>query len=446
MFERLVKKFLLPMLFLIVTFSVGATHLKGGWIGIESIVGKTVNFRIYFLISSNHEVSSLEGTFDFGVGEVLTKKFTINKLTEKEGYLIGYFDVSNTYPGNGNYTATFSTNGREPIANANIVDPSFYHFQTSFVIDPFLQNTPPRIDGLSLLDAKVHRPFHRSVITKEEDGDILIFKMQVPKDAGRIGLPEYQLAGLSIDRISGNLKWNIDQVVTNQSSNLHGYAVSVQEVRFQDDEPFILSETIIDFVFTPDFAFENEFSVSTIDDLCDQDEFSVRLEKGENVSLSVDLPFLDLKKGEPSSVLNESVVNSDTTFEFEGNDFQGDFSLGSIRFETESSFYSYNIAFYKDCATIGRLNSIVTGLSKEELEVTLSPNPSKGSFALNMNDKEPYIMKILTMNGQEIYVSEIRDGYQSLDLTNRLSNGVYLIQISDRFNRLMRVERLLITN
>jgi hypothetical protein len=153
-----------------------------------------------------------------------------------------------------------------------------------------------------------------------------------------------------------------------------------------------------------------------------------------------------LKKGETSSVLNESVVNSDTTFEFEGNDFQGDFSLGSIRFETESSFYSYNIAFYKDCATIGRLNSIVTGLSKEELEVTLSPNPSKGSFALNMNDKEPYIMKILTMNGQEIYVSEIRDGYQSLDLTNRLSNGVYLIQISDRFNRLMRVERLLITN
>ncbi len=434
------------MLILIVTLNVGATHLKGGWIGIESIVGKTVNFRVYFLLSSDHVSSSSEGTFDFGVGEELTKKFTLSKLMEKDGHVIGYFDVSNTYPGNGNYTATFTTNGREQIANANIVDHSFYHFQTTFLIDPFLQSIPPRIDGLSLLDAKVNRPFHRSVITKEEDGDVLIFKMQVPKDAGGIGLPEYQLAGLSIDRISGNLEWNIDQVVTNQSSNLHGYAVSVQEVRLQDDKPFILSETIIDFAFTSDFAFENEVLVSMVDDLCNQDEFSLRLEKGENVSLDVDLPFLDLKSGEPSSFLNETVVNSDTTMVFEENDFQGDFSLGSIRFETQSSFYSYNIAYFRDCETMDQLNSLVTGLPKEKLRVAISPNPSNGSFELDLNTKESFTMKILTMNGQEIYVSGIRDGYQSLDLTNGLSNGIYLIQISDRFNRLVGVERLLITN
>lgn len=77
-----------------------------------------------------------------------------------------------------------------------------------------------------------------------------------------------------------------------------------------------------------------------------------------------------------------------------------------------------------------------------DLAATLFPNPSNGEFTLLVNgtDVEEYNVRILSISGQLIYQSTIKNGKkQMLDITNQ-PNGVYFVHLaSDKGTSVLRV-------
>ncbi|MDX1652309.1 MAG: PKD domain-containing protein [Brumimicrobium sp.] len=76
------------------------------------------------------------------------------------------------------------------------------------------------------------------------------------------------------------------------------------------------------------------------------------------------------------------------------------------------------------------------GLAKFENEnfaVALYPNPSDGQFEVAINDNTPFSplnMRILDLNGKEVYFSTVSNGVNYISLNN-LQSGMYFVEISD---------------
>lgn len=213
---------------------VKATHIRAGEIIARRIDNLALTFEFTFIGYRDTEsgIQFGNGIFDFGDGTFREADFRITEIQIAPNIVRAEFRVVHTYQAPSAYTASYQEDFRNAgIANmANSVNTAFY-VETQIVIDPLIgiNNTPvltvpPIDDGLSGVRF-VHNPG-----AFDEDGDSLVFKLVMPKQARDVIVTDYRFPDdpsfyvnvpfiegneamndqptFEIDEITGTLTWD----------------------------------------------------------------------------------------------------------------------------------------------------------------------------------------------------------------------------------------------
>jgi hypothetical protein len=160
---------------------------------------------------------------------------------------------------------------------------------------------------------------------------------------------------------------------------------------------------------------------------------------------------------EYNSQQNELILighNINTPFIVRVTDFYSNsFTNGTINknflavtgsFQTESiclvDYFTYYISSEKYSnlpSTLSRFSSsefVNLYQNKKNKNIFLYPNPTKGSITVTQQKKT--ILKIITLQGQMVYQTQIQNNYQTINL-HFLTKGIYIYQLNDNVGQII---------
>ena len=187
-----------------------ATHIRAGEITAirQSCQGLTYQFTITGYEDTQSGVEFGDGLLSFGYSNadrlVEEAEFETREIIDSNKELrVTTFEIAHTFPGPGTYVVSYQESYRnEGILNmANSVNTDFY-IETVVVIDPlFCNNTPiltnPPVDAAAVATTFLHNPG-----AYDPDGDSLVFKLVLPKQAPDTPVGGYEYPD-AYDRDSG---------------------------------------------------------------------------------------------------------------------------------------------------------------------------------------------------------------------------------------------------
>ncbi|MEQ8581309.1 MAG: T9SS type A sorting domain-containing protein [Marinoscillum sp.] len=443
MFKEL-GKFFIGFMLSVIGFGACATHISGGYISIKKVEGTTVTLRVIGFSEAASSVHFGHGVLSFGDGTVNSAEVVVTRKSISDHHDLVSFEVVHAYAGPGAYTVSYSKDMRtDGILNVtNSVSESFY-IETSFVIDPFFQNSFPQFDASHLLLAANMNRFTQAVQASDSDGDLLVFSLVTPRKARDMSVSGYHFAGAEVDPFTGNMSWDVGNHASGQES-LYTFAVQVQEMRKQEDNWLTLSRTILDFNVEIVPSVENHPTIESVLSVCEAEAFYLELQQAGQCSLEVDLPFYQLADGSQSTSLNGLSVQGDTVFHFDLIASAKNYDYGHVRVYSEDYVQSRNVFYSHACESLTAIRELVTGVPLDSQEISLYPNPSDGDFKINDKSGNLSRYKIITLSGKQIYTGMVQNPLVSLSHLGNLQPGTYVIQFFDGFDRLIGVEKLLI--
>lgn len=178
------------ILWLGISISAYATHLRAGEITVERVSCNSLTFRITITVFTNTKNTSVlfggeDDWLDFGDGSkpILVPE-TPNTLRPDlgEGIATASFTIEYTYPGFGEYIISYSEpNRNEGVVNMDLSVNTRFYLETKILVDPFFgcNNTPkllvPPIDRACTGVAWFHNPG-----AYDPDGDSISYELVVP--------------------------------------------------------------------------------------------------------------------------------------------------------------------------------------------------------------------------------------------------------------------------
>ena len=443
--NKLINLFLL--FFCFIPFFLSATHIKGGFISIEEVNGNTVTFLFTGYRDNGSPIEFGAGTFDFGDGNSYDINFEITKTYLNEELEIIQFRLDHTYQTSGKYRVSYTEEFRNDlILNlGNSINQAFSTYY-EFVLDPSITNAYPKLDITHLISQVFDRrttPYEQSIMVSESDGDLLFFALVEPMQGRNSPVTPYTYPPVQIDEFTGNLVLSLNEDISSQL-NHHGYeeylvAVEVGEYRLINNELTFLGKQVIDFNLTylpelvesncqVDLKFtttesaeclliENEPMVSIANDNCDTFEYE-----------------------EFNSDLRIALPDKDTTFILDQSLYPNDVNYVSSLLRSEQYTASSNALILKDCVSKEVLENLVTEVSMQE-DLVLYPNPSTGIF--NIQSPNEGRVSIFSLDGKEILNQWVPNHVLSLNLDQH-EPGVYVLRFSDKNDRLVRTEKIVI--
>ncbi|MEQ9306667.1 MAG: gliding motility-associated C-terminal domain-containing protein, partial [Marinoscillum sp.] len=240
-----------------VNLQVVATHIRAGEITAKRIDNLTYTYRFTFtgFRDSGSIIEFGAGVFDFGDGNSEEGDFNVVKSPVGNEIEMVQFEVVHTYSSPNAYIVSYKEEYRnQDIINMdNSVNTTFY-VESMIVIDPFvgINNTPvltvPPIDFAASGAIFYHNPG-----AFDPDGDSLSYRFTTPKQARNSVVNNYRAlndpefytnptqgnealndnAKLSIDPVTGELKWDAPGDVFNQGDKAeYNVAFVIEEWRY----------------------------------------------------------------------------------------------------------------------------------------------------------------------------------------------------------------------
>lgn len=416
------------------------------------------------------------GILDFGDGTVVGDGEEPNDFLVFErriplslDFELVQFSITHTYPASGYYTISLKEDFRSNCMNIpNSVDTPFF-VELSFAIDPTVPNIFPHIRPDFVLQAFVGRKLESAIHVMDEDGDLILFRLGIPKQAKESRVHGYRqlnhpdfysnyTAGnqnqtatpqLLLDMLTGNMIWDAPGDASLAGSNKYAVVIIVSEHREVFGEWTELSRTVIDYniqVYEEELADPN---IAMITSICDEATDYVLDISGDNreFELEVDIPFFNLDDGRSINELTGQVLLGDKTFPLIINpeyELTGPYILGFLQVKFEARLFFYNVFYTEDCLELSELEPLVTG-SQEHTDVSIFPNPSQGQVTIHTGKTNLSLIRIVSLSGQLILQKKPDAAWVTLEfIQKKPKQGIYLVQFLDAENRLIGIEKLII--
>lgn len=428
----------------VIAYTAGATHIAGGYISIKKVEGTTVTFSVCGFSDAASSVHFGSGVLSFGDGAVNSAEVVVNRKPISDHHDLVAFEVSHTYAAPGAYKVSYVENHRtEGVMNVNNSGNESFYIETTFLIDPFFQNSFPVFDASHLLLAANAGRFAQALQVNDADGDLLVFSLVTPKKGRDMPVSGYHFAGAAMDPFTGNMSWDVGDHPSGHEP-LYTFAIQVEEMREQEGSWFTLSQTILDFNAEVIASSLDHPTLEGVLSVCDAEEFYLKVQQVDQCSLQVELPFYQLLDGSTSASLNDLSIHKDTIFYFDLIPSTKSYDYGHIRVHSEGYVQSRNVFYSQDCESFTAIRSVVTGAPPHSEDISVYPNPSDGDFKINDRSGNLSYYKIITLSGKQIYAEMVQNPLVSLSHQGNLQPGTYIIQFFDGFDRLIGVKKLLI--
>ena len=446
---RLMKNLIIPFIaFFMFCFSVSATHIKGGYIGIKEIRGNTVVFQFIGFRDVGSVVGFGAGIFRFGDGSSIESNFDIQKEqldsnTEKVSYV-----VEHTYSGSGTYTAEYFEEYRsENIINLDKSFNKLFSTSLTFLLDPFLSNALPKvnIDHLLTQQYSIGHKSEHALIANDQNGDLLVFDLFDPKKY-TYPLPNYVQPPIDMDRLTGSFLLDLSSVDNASDHSQILVVVAITEYRRINGVLQFLSRTVLDFnIELSDHSESSCHPTINIDPIScgsNQEEVSIEIIKGECEQglLSFNFEGYVLENADPAIVSDQALLN-DTIFTVYPENSTKSYQYGSVQYTDGEQSISQSLLLTDDCDSNEDLVKLVTSEFVEE-KFSLFPNPSNGVFKLSTTTSGT--LRIISLNGKQILNQAVSNDVLTLDISQTMEAGTYIAQYFDQQNRLIGIKRIVI--
>ncbi len=207
------KKIVIILLFILVSFNSNATHQRAGEITFKHINGLTYEFTIitYTFTDSPADRPSLDVVWGDGTSQAVPRTY---QALFADKININKYVINHTFPAPANYTISVEDANRNGgVLNIpNSVNIPFF-IKTTMMINPFLGvNNSPILQNAPIDNACVNKPFYHNPGAFDIDGDSLSYRLINCKGLNGEDIPGYQIPefsfALNIDPITGDFFWN----------------------------------------------------------------------------------------------------------------------------------------------------------------------------------------------------------------------------------------------
>jgi gliding motility-associated-like protein len=206
------------LLFLMLPFSLFATHNRAGEITYRHISGYTYEVTILTYTYSPSPANRDSLPVNWGDGSPAEYLQIDQKVFLPNNVRYNTYAGLHTYPGPGTYTISM----QDPNRNAGIVNMPgsvniAFYIESQLVINPFLgPNSSPVLLSPPMDNACVFFPFLHNPTAWDPDGDSLSYSLIHCKGANGFNIPSYSYPSatnsLSIDPVTGDFIWDSPQV------------------------------------------------------------------------------------------------------------------------------------------------------------------------------------------------------------------------------------------
>ena len=258
------SKYLLLGVFLLLGYSLSATHNRAGQILFQHISGYTYKITI---ITYTYTLSQADrDTLDVDFGDGTTGRAgRYQKTTLPNNYYENFYEIIHTYPGQGIFSIVVEDpNRNEGVVNipnsVNVV----FALKTTILINPFIgHNNAPVLLNRPIDKAALHQLFVHNPGAFDPDGDFLTYKMDTCRFDGGEKIPTFQLPEAS-DSIyvvpsTGDLIWD-----TPVALGIYNVALRIEEWR----NGIVISNIIRDIQIEVEDTDNRPPVIDPIEDIC----------------------------------------------------------------------------------------------------------------------------------------------------------------------------------
>lgn len=415
--------------------SVGATHLKGGYIRIEKTTGLTYRIIVSAFTDTNDTNVLFGGEderLDFGDGT-----FTFIPQSAKaevaEGVIIVRYEVLHTYSREDFYVVTY----REPNRDANVVNMTgsvntMFHIESAFTAETFTPYASPGfLTPVFSLDAGSE--YRYGVTGKDQNNHTLIYYADAAQFSAGYEIP----SGFRVNQFNGVVNWdgkfhgetrpgryvfNV-RVTQLRNGNVAGYIVIDFEVSIRDNSSAIvvahdLETDANDRLFLPpgDAA---SFRVFFRHD----SDADASLKAYSEIPKAVSLTTYDSASGNASIIVGVITLTHASSLTRE-NPYVITVRGSQLRHGVETAA-DVSLLFYTTDVDLADI--VLAAEEDREAELGVYPNPFTDAIFV-AGTKENELRLIITTAGSQVLVDRIVHAGETISLSH-CAAGVYLFRI-----------------
>ena len=427
---------------IIFSFSLNATHIRGGEIEVEKIGNHTYKINLILYLNSNSPVTQPSATINLGDGTNNTANISVTETISNDTYKNTY-EITKSYTAPGTYLISFTEfNRNASILNiANSVDVPFY-VETFLNIEKEITNSYPTLFPLTLNKIPAGANLNISIASFDKEGDDLFYKIITPKQATNTDVPGYRIPSAEVFEI--NSTTGLLSIKNFTQIGLYTIAIEISEKRNSK----LLSKTVRDFQLEViPSAFFN-FKPPIISSNFDLVNYTPN--HGDVLKLNIIGKFPQSTPGFSTSILGNAISQLNATTTLKDSISGNFFYCNQVEFVFDTALYrknGYDIIFrqIKNGTNIELTDTIITiylrnpkvdytvsvynAYQENAVPTTVYPNPTSNNVNVKFKDNKVITFVLYSVSSQKLITQKI-DQYNNIINLSNFNPGIYYYTLS----------------